>query len=156
MPDKLRIIIDTREQTPLVFDQELVVAEAGTLNHGDYSVFGLTDMVVVERKSLPDLVACVGRERDRFERELVALRGYHCRAVVIEATLKQIEAGNWRGQVLPQHVLGSIASWRVKYQIDFVYSGSAESAAGEVYRLLHKYHDYLDSFSKRLKNAMAT
>lgn len=154
MSDKLRIIIDTREQTPLVFDPELVASEVGTLNHGDYSLRGLTDMVAIERKALPDLVACVGRERDRFEKELCALRGYHCRAVVIEATLKQIEAGNWRGQILPQHVLGSLASWRAKFHIEMIYCCNAELCAREVYRLLHKYHDYLDGFTKRLKNAM--
>ncbi|WP_241160230.1 hypothetical protein [Desulfovibrio sp. ZJ369] len=43
---------------------------AGSLTVGDYSLEGLTDKVAVERKELPDLVQCLGRERERFEREL--------------------------------------------------------------------------------------
>ena len=69
----MKILIDTREQAPFAFTHERYAGttiEAGTLDTGDYSLAGLTDLVAVERKSLPDLVACLGRERERFEREL--------------------------------------------------------------------------------------
>ena len=69
----MRLIVDSREQSPFSFKgprYEDVTVEVGTLTVGDYSLAGLTDKVAVERKSLPDLVACLGRERERFEREL--------------------------------------------------------------------------------------
>jgi DNA excision repair protein ERCC-4 len=59
------ILVDTREQAPLRFSTSVSV-EVATLDTGDYSVAGCTDQVRIERKSLPDLVACVGPERERF------------------------------------------------------------------------------------------
>lgn len=146
------IIQDTREQDAFDFKPyigEEWTVEIGTLTHADYSIKGLTDLCSIERKSLPDIVMCCGSERDRFVRELLALRGYKCRAVVIEADLKTIEKGGWRGKVTPSQVLGSIASWRVKMGIEIIYGGSHELAAGETFRLLRKYYEFCQDWSKR-------
>ena len=74
----MKIIVDNREQRPFSFrgtPYDGVAVEAGTLAIGDYSLAGLTDRAAVERKELADLVACLGRERDRFERELARPHG---------------------------------------------------------------------------------
>ena len=68
-PNSITILVDTREQRPWQFPH-CFMTESATLATGDYSVKGLTDEVAIERKSLADLLACVGRERDRFEREV--------------------------------------------------------------------------------------
>jgi len=52
-------IIDTCEQLPL--DLAPLAVEPGMLATGDYSVAGLESIVAVERKSLSDLLACVGQ-----------------------------------------------------------------------------------------------
>jgi len=129
------IIVDSREQDPLTFAN--LPAERGTLCSGDYSVRGLESVVVVERKSLMDLVACCGAERDRFVRELVRIRAYRFRAIVVEATLGDLEAGQWRwrSRLLPAHVLGSVASWQVKYA-PFVFAGDHGAAARWTERFL--------------------
>lgn len=85
------MLIDTREQRPLAFGPD-VDTERVTLCTGDYSVTGCTDIARVERKSLPDLVACVGRDRERFENELRRLDAFPVRALVIEATPLDAEA----------------------------------------------------------------
>jgi DNA excision repair protein ERCC-4 len=154
------IVIDTREQTPFVFP-EGVQTVGGTLQSGDYSLQGFTDLVTIERKSLPDMVGCIGQGRERFERELIRLRGYRYKAVVIEANLKQCEAGGWykpvttngkpKKGITPAQLLGSIASWRVKYGVEFIYACNAEYGANETYRLLRKFYDYMEDFIKRLK-----
>lgn len=54
----MRIVEDNRKQAPFTFSglrYEDVTVEVGTLAVVDYSLAGLTDKVVVERKSLPDL-----------------------------------------------------------------------------------------------------
>ena len=102
-------IIDTREQTP--FDLEPMRIEAGTLAVGDYSVAGLESVVAIERKSLPDFVACCGRERERFQRELDRLRGWPVSAVVLEFGWQALERGNWRGKLTAGQVQSSFASW---------------------------------------------
>ena len=95
-PEHVTAIIDTREQTPLCLDPLCVKTD--TLQTGDYSIRGLQHHVAVERKSISDLMGCVGRDRERFEKELDRLRAYPARMLVVEATWEQIEAGGWRGK----------------------------------------------------------
>ena len=67
-PSQVVCIVDTREQLPLNLDP--LRTEPATLPTGDYSLKGLEHHVCIERKSLDDLLGCVGRDRERFEREL--------------------------------------------------------------------------------------
>ena len=64
-------IIDSREQNPLSLrihpDEAPIRSEKGTLYTGDYSVKGLEDHIAIERKSLPDLMACIGKDWVRFK-----------------------------------------------------------------------------------------
>lgn len=65
----MRVLIDSREQRPFPFHGPRyggVEVETAALTIGDYSLAGLADKVAVERKELPDLVQCLGRERERF------------------------------------------------------------------------------------------
>lgn len=86
--------------------------QTATLTTGDYGVLGLEQIVAVERKSLADLVMCVGRERERFDREMARILAFPCRLLVVEATLAQIEAGEYRSKVAPAAVIGSILGWQ--------------------------------------------
>ena len=88
----MTVIVDSREQRPFAFQHEPYAAtvEAGTLAVGDYSLAGLEDKVAVERKSLPDLVLCLGRERERFERELQRGAALEAFAVVVEASWAEL------------------------------------------------------------------
>lgn len=147
------IICDSREQVPLDFspyisDGSWQVKVQG-LTWGDYSIEGLTDLVVIERKELSDLINCCGTERDRFEREIKALRGFKYKCVMIEADLQTITEGKWRSKVTPSQVLGTIASWRVKFGCDFVYGGNAKLAAGETFRTLRKFYEHCQDYAKR-------
>ena len=73
--EEITAVIDTREQLPYVLDPMPVTT--GTLHVGDYSVAGLERVIAVERKALSDFIACCGRERERFQREL-NVQGYAC------------------------------------------------------------------------------
>lgn len=84
---------------------------SGTLPTGDYGILGMENYAVVERKSLDDLVQCVGRERERFEKEVQRLLAYPVRALVVEGSWGDIENKKYRSQVHPNAVLGSIFSW---------------------------------------------
>ena len=108
--DRLTAIIDTREQLPL--DLSPLTCEVGTLPTGDYSLRGLEASVVVERKSLGDLVACCGRERDRFQRELDRLRAYPHKLLLVESSFAEIDAAQWRGKVTPRVVHASLVAWQ--------------------------------------------
>lgn len=132
-PDHVVAIIDTREQMPLNL-APLKMIRCG-LATGDYSVLGLEMVVALERKSLPDLVACVGKERERFEREVQRLLAYPVRALIVEGTWTDIEAGNWRSKVSPNAVLGSLLGW-IARGLPIVMAGDHERAGRYAARVL--------------------
>ena len=131
------ILIDTREQAPFTFDHP---TQAATLPTGDYSLRGLAEYVAIERKSLPDLCACIGRDRDRFKRELHRLQAYQCAAVVIEADMGAIVAGEYRSRVHPAAIVGSLSKWLVRYRVPFLFAGT--HGATVTLAILRNYHNH--------------
>jgi len=74
------VVVDTREQNPLDFSRFegwFAGIERRTLNLGDYSVAGLEDDCVVERKDLPDLVHSLTTSRPVFVNRLRLMSRSH-------------------------------------------------------------------------------
>lgn len=121
------ILIDTREQRPFKFEKIagdsknanrpiIVPTRIATLETGDYSMPGFESRLAIERKSAPDLYACMGRERERFEREIERLNHFEWAAVVVES--------DWRDLTLrppeysklhPKTITRTIRAWRARY-----------------------------------------
>lgn len=109
--------------------------EAGTLTTGDYSVRGLEHVVVIERKSLSDLLGCVGQHRSRFDREVQRLLAYPTRALVVESTWPDLERGDWPSKVTPAAAIGSCIGW-IAMGLPVIMAGDHERAGRYVSRLL--------------------
>lgn len=101
--------IDSREQWPWPLTPLRTVLQARQT--GDYGLAAAPDYVALERKSLPDLIACCTSERQRFERELERLRAFPIRFLIVESSWHEIEAGDWRSSAKPNVVIGSLLSW---------------------------------------------
>ena len=145
----MKIIIDSREQAPLTFEHEKyagTVTEVGAIDTGDYSLAGLTDRVAVERKTLPDLVACLARERERFERELQRAAALDAFAVVVESSWAELAGGQYRSQLNPHSACQSVAAFMARYRIPFLFCGSR---AGAEYMAWSFLRQYLESARKR-------
>ena len=132
-PEQVTAIIDTREQVPL--DLAPLAVEGGTLPTGDYSVKGLESIIAIERKSLSDLLGCIGQDRERFDREVMRLLAYPVRAIVIEATWPEVEAGQWRSRVTPAAAVGSLLGW-IAAGVPVIMAGDHGRAGRYVSRLL--------------------
>ena len=146
----MKIIIDTREQRPFGFTGQLyegTTIEAGALAIGDYSLAGLADRVSVERKSLDDLVACLSRERDRFERELQRAAALDAFAIAIEATEADLLSGNYRSKMHPRSAYQSVVAFEARYRIPFHF---ANDRAGAEYYTHSFLKQYLQGAYKRL------
>jgi ERCC4-type nuclease len=135
------ILIDSREQRPLRF--EGAPTRVATLATGDYSIEGGADIVAIERKSLPDLFACIAGQRDRFERELERLAALKYGALVIEATMADVLAGCPPSRVHPASAFGSLMSWSVKGRLPMFFCGDRRQAALTVSKLLEKCAKHL-------------
>lgn len=132
-PSRVTAIIDTREQTPVNLDPLRSIK--GTLTTGDYSVLGLEHVVAIERKSLDDLVACVGRERERFDREVQRLLAYPVRALVVESDWICIEMQKYRANVHHNAVIGSMLGW-IAQGLPIIMAGNHERCGTYISRML--------------------
>jgi ERCC4-type nuclease len=132
------ILIDTREQAPLAFQG--FSTERATLASGDYSCIcdgaDLRGVVAIERKSVSDLLGCVGLQRPRFERELSRLAAIRFRALVIEASLRELAAGTRFSRLTSRQVLGSVLAWTFKYSVAPIFAGDRSGAAVAIQTLL--------------------
>jgi hypothetical protein len=145
----MKVIVDSREQAPFTFGHKRfaeTAVEAGTLDTGDYSLAGLTDRCAVERKSLPDLVACLSRERERFERELQRAAALDAFAVVVESSWADLAGGKYRSQMNPHSACQSVLAFTCRYRVPFLFAGSR---AGAEYCVWGYLRQYLESARKR-------
>lgn len=131
------VLIDQREQAPLRFGLK---TERCLLPVGDYSLRGLTAEVVIERKSLPDLVGCCGKERERFIAQVERMRDYRFRALVVEARYTDISIGAYRSQMNPLSVIGTLVKVAHDLNVPVWFAEDARGAAEMVERMLVREH----------------
>jgi ERCC4-type nuclease len=87
----LKIIIDTREQSPWSFPPECAVTVRGTLSAGDYAIYG-DDSFAIERKSLDDFLGTISSGWERFQRELKRMESasFPARIIIVEGDFVSI------------------------------------------------------------------
>ena len=87
------VLVDTREQDPLSFDRFpnwIAGTRKQKLDAGDYSVQGMEHLLILERKSLSDLISTLMQNRKRFFRSCKRLSLYRWRALLVEASYENI------------------------------------------------------------------
>ena len=136
--DPSLVVVDTRESLPLGFPGS---AKKG-LPTGDYTVIGMEDRIVIERKTLSDLYACVGRERARFERELERMAAIERAGVVVEASFDDLRHGTEFSRVHPHSAINSLLAWWVKYNVPFWLVGNRRNCRSSVYHVLRHFWRY--------------
>lgn len=128
------IVTDTREQRPLIFQH--LASEPGTLQSGDYSIRGLENDFAIERKSIADLCQSVTRGRERFERELHRLRGFHFARVLIVGNPHEVHAIAHNSKA----VFSSISAFEARWNVPVIWEPSPELAARLVERWAWFFH----------------
>lgn len=138
----MKIIIDSREQHAFTFQGNRyadVQIERGALQSGDYSLAGLPDRIAVERKELNDLVTCLGKERERFTRELERARGYDLFAVVVEGSWQDLAHGQYRSRFNPHSACQSVIAMMARYHVPFILAGGRAAAEYLTWSMLRQY-----------------
>lgn len=121
---------------PAELPQSSVVAIVDTREQMRLDLAPLSTIVGIERKSLSDLIGCVGQERERFDREVRRLIAYPVRCLIVESTWPEIERGEWRGKVTPAAAIGSLLGW-IAHGLPVVMTGNHERAGTYAARLLY-------------------
>lgn len=129
------IVIDTREQLPLEFSAEWRTIRA-KLPTGDYSLAGFHTMqkpgIIIERKSLSDLVRSITVDHDREMRKIERMKPFRFKGFVIEASYGEIERHEYESAASPQSVIQALAAIQVRHNVHIAWGGTRDGCARDV------------------------
>ena len=138
-------VIDTREQNPFSFarfEGWFEGVESKPLALGDYSISGLEDVCVVERKNLNDLVCSFTVERPVFIDRLRRMSAYPDRLLVITAALSQVKSRYEYSPANPNQVTQSLIATLAGLRIPFLCVDTHELGEEIVASYLYQVHLY--------------
>jgi ERCC4-type nuclease len=139
------VVVDTREQNPLDFSRFegwFAGIETRVLKLGDYSIAGLEDSCVVERKDLPDLIHSFTAERPVFVHRLRLMSQYPHRLLVITTALSQVKSLQPHGGTSPNRMTQSLIAALAGLQIPFLCTETHELGEEMVASYLYQVHLY--------------
>jgi ERCC4-type nuclease len=140
------LLVDTREQNPFHFSRFrgwFAGIEEKALKLGDYSIAGLEDICVVERKDLSDLVHSCTTERMAFIKRLQQMAAYPYRLLVVTSTLSQVKSPYTHTKVDPNRMMQFLVATLAGLQVPFICSEThelGEELVGSYLYQVHLYH----------------
>ena len=144
------VVVDTREQVPLSFQRFrgwFAGIEKRALALGDYSVAGMEDSCVVERKDLSDLVSSFTENRAVFVKRLKRMSALPHSLLVITAPLSQIKSAYPYGRGNPNQVTQSLIAMLAGLRLPFVCTETHE--LGEEIVASYLYQTFLYDWLER-------
>lgn len=138
------VIRDTREKRGYRFTASKYFGGTVTekLDAGDYSIKGLEEYIIIERKeSMDELCKNLGKERARFMRELDRMAHVQHKILIIEDYASAIFKRRF-SHVKGSALLGSLASLMLKHDVQVIFAGTEKIAKEIVRKLLYKAWDY--------------
>lgn len=139
------ILVDTREQNPFDFSRFegwFAGIEKRALKLGDYSIAGLEEHCVVERKDLPDLVHSLTTARSVFVDRLRLMSRYPQRLLVITASLSEVKSPYAGLSGSPNRITQSLIAVLAGIGIPFLCSDTHELGEELVASYLYQVHLY--------------
>jgi len=131
------VVIDTREQAPLDFEDTSNWIGGTTrrkLDAGDYSVVGMERLLRLERKSLTDLITTLMQSRTRFFNECELLARFRYSALLVEATYEDVKSfyhDDLCTAAHPNAVSGSLDAVEARFGIPVIYTSQHRPLAAE-------------------------
>lgn len=139
------LLVDTREQNPFEFSRFVgwfSAIERKALRLGDYTIAGLEDICVVERKDLSDLVHSFTAERSVFVHRLRLMARYPHRLLVITAPLSQVKSPYAHSGANPNQIAQSLIATLAGLQVPFLCTETHELGEELVASYLYQVHLY--------------
>jgi ERCC4-type nuclease len=144
------VVVDTREQIPLSFRRFkgwFAGIEMRALPLGDYSVAGMEDSCVVERKDLSDLVSSFSENRSVFVKRLRRMSELPHSLLVITAPLSQVKSAYAYRRVSPNQITQSLIAVLAGIRLPFVCTETHE--LGEEIVASYLYQTFLYDWLER-------
>jgi len=125
----MKILVDTREQLPLIFDIE---TEVRKLDVGDYmaEIDGKVVPISFERKGLGDLFGTMTSGYDRFKAEMKRAADSKVKLIlVIENSMADVLEGYSHSQFEGKSMLMKLAMLHVKYDLEYHFFNNRQEMA---------------------------
>jgi ERCC4-type nuclease len=138
-------LVDTREQKPFDFSRFtgwFGGIEKRALALGDYSVAGLEDVCIVERKDLDDLIHSFTVERSLFVDRLRRMSFCPHRLLVVTTALSQIKSPYPHSGTNPNRIVQSLIALLAGFRVPFVTTENHELGEEVVASYLYQVHLY--------------
>ena len=127
--------------------------EIAKLDVGDYTVKGLEDVLMIERKTLGDLWNTLGGpvSYKRFLREMERAKNHKIKYLIIEATLAEVDAGYFwyvrgrgkqKSKVSSANIHAKLISLQIKHNVHVIFAGRIDKARSYVRRIMDKVFRY--------------
>lgn len=142
----MKIIVDSREQRPLVFG---CTTERKKLHCGDYGASfkdGHIHEVVFERKSIGDLFSTLTFGYDRFRREIFRAEKSKIRLIIaVEGTKEKVLKGYSHSKRDPESIIVQLETIKRKYGVETLFFGNRVSMANHIHDVfMVEYEKYLE------------
>ena len=114
---RLEIVVDTREQRPFIFPEEVASTVSLKLDAGDYALMykgKIDEGFAVERKSLDDFVGTILCGWERFLKELDRMRHMPAIIVLVEGSLEDIFNHEYNSGASPLFVYKRVSQLLMK------------------------------------------
>jgi hypothetical protein len=142
---KPTVVIDSQEHMGYRFER-FSNWFAGTIRKrlqiGDYTLLGMEDELVVERKTLPDLVRSIIQERNDFIKKCEGLSAFKKKCIVIEGSMATLKTPYEDSQAHPNAVFGSLLAAQERWDIPVYFIDNFLLAEEFVASMLSKYQAY--------------
>ncbi len=131
------VLVDTREKYPFDFSRFpnwIADEKRQALKAGDYSVEGMETLLVLERKTLTDLITTVIQQRERFLKQCEKMAKYRWRALLIEASYEDIKSPyeeEYNTLAHPNAVTGTLDALEARFSIPVIYTSRYRPLAEE-------------------------
>ncbi len=132
------VLVDTREKYPFDFSRFpnwIAASKKEALKAGDYSVEGMENLLILERKTLTDLITTVIQERVRFFTQCEKMSKYRWKALLIEASYEDIKTpydeDEYNTRAHPNAVSGTLDALEARYGIPVIYTSCYRPLAEE-------------------------
>jgi ERCC4-type nuclease len=139
------VVVDTREKSPFAFGRFrgwFAGIEHRALALGDYTVKGMEQLCVVERKDLGDLVNSLSTERKVFVNRLRRMQEVPHRLLVVTSPLSQVKSRYAYSGVNPNQVTQSLIAILAGLRVPFLCTETHELGAEIVASYLYQVHLY--------------
>ncbi len=109
---------------------------------GDYTLLGMEEEVIVERKTVPDLVNSIIQDRKNFIEKCERLSKFRKKCLIIEGSLSSVKTPYENSQAHPNAVFGSLLAAQERWDIPVYFLDNFVLAEEFVASMLSKYHAY--------------